>query len=308
VVVSRRGGHTTGERSTTRRRWRWKGSPASGLDRVGTWTTRRTFHAVSEPVSVAVGTGVAAEHGLSLMGLCLGNGENKGDVVVIDEGHEGVVFVDGEDGFFYQVDEAGLVGDVVDGGVDGNDHFAHLLALGVNLALDLQIADTALLGVGTEDIVVLVDETIELVLEALNVGLLVVDLELQVGREDGHDFVTFGSLASRGPLATLVARVLGGRLVEEAVASFTHGIAHRSFGPGDLGFAGAVLDEFGDTSAGGHGVEGRLEVGAGLHVAFRCRHDDRDVILGRPLPIHGYRRSGMDHETWVLKSSELCGV
>lgn len=55
-------------------------------------------------------------------------------------------------------------------------------------ALNLEVTDTALLGVRTEDVIVLVDETIELVLEVLDAGTLVSNLELQVSREYGHDF------------------------------------------------------------------------------------------------------------------------
>lgn len=55
-------------------------------------------------------------------------------------------------------------------------------------ALNLEVTDTALFGVRTEDVIVLVDETIELVLEVLDAGTLVSNLELQVSREDGHDF------------------------------------------------------------------------------------------------------------------------
>ena len=54
--------------------------------------------------------------------------------------------------------------------------------------LDLEVADSALLGVRTEDVVVLVDETVELVLQGFDVGALVRDLELQVCAEHGHNF------------------------------------------------------------------------------------------------------------------------
>jgi len=45
-----------------------------------------------------------------------------------------------------------------------------------------------------------------------------------------------------------------------------------TFGPGDLGFAGTVLDKFGDTSAGGHCVERSFEVGAGFDI---CEEERR---------------------------------
>lgn len=89
--------------------------------------------AVAEPVRVALGTGVAAELRVGLEVALVLDGENQGDVVVIDEGHEGVVLGHGEHGLAHQVDEAGLVGDVVDGGVDGDDDLAQLAALVVEL-------------------------------------------------------------------------------------------------------------------------------------------------------------------------------
>jgi len=182
---------------------------------------------------VSLWAGVAAQLGNSLVVL-VGQGQDQRDVVVIDEGHEGVVLSHGEHSLAHQVDEASLVGDVVDGGVDGDDDFAQLVALIVKSALDLEVADAALLGVGAEDVVVLVDEAIELVLQGLDAGLLVVDLELQVSGEHWHDLVTFRGLASRSPEAALVAGVLGGGLLEESIADFANSFAHGSLAPGNL--------------------------------------------------------------------------
>lgn len=89
--------------------------------------------AVAEPVRVALGTGVAAELGIGLEAALVLDGENQGNVVVIDEGHEGVVLGHGEHGLTHQVDEAGLVGDVVHGGVDGDDDLAQLAAFIIEL-------------------------------------------------------------------------------------------------------------------------------------------------------------------------------
>lgn len=89
--------------------------------------------AVAEPVSMALGTGVAAELRVGLEVALVLDGENQGNVVVIDEGHEGVILGHGEHGLAHQVDEAGLVGDVVHGGVDGNDHLAQLAAFVIKL-------------------------------------------------------------------------------------------------------------------------------------------------------------------------------
>lgn len=54
-------------------------------------------------------------------------------------------------------------------------------------ALDLQVANAALLGVWTEDVVVLVDQAIKLMLKGLDAGALVDNLELQVGGEHWDD-------------------------------------------------------------------------------------------------------------------------
>lgn len=197
---------------------------------------------MSESVSMTIRAGVAAEHGFSLVA-----GEElrkyQFDVVVIDEGHEGIILVHGEDSLPHEVDETSLIGDVVHGGVDGDDDFAHLGAGGVKSALDLEIANATFLGVGTEDIVVLVHEAIELMLEVLNVGSEVGDLELKVGRIYWHDFVTLWGLSDWAPLSSLVAGVFWGRFVEETVSCFTDGVTHGSFGPGDLRFAGTILDQ-----------------------------------------------------------------
>lgn len=64
----------------------------------------------------------------------MGVGKDQGDVVVIDEGHEGVVLGHGVHGLTHQVNEARLVGDVVDRGVDGDDNLAQLCALIIKLS------------------------------------------------------------------------------------------------------------------------------------------------------------------------------
>jgi len=176
---------------------------------------------------------VAAEHWFSLEFL-LADWKDKLNIVVINEGHEGIILCDSEHGFLDKVDESRLVSDVVHRGIDGDNNFAQFLACIIKSALDLDITNTALFGVWAEDIVVFVDETIELVLEVLNAGTAVSDLELKVGREDWDDFVTFWCFASWCPYATLVTGVLGGGLVEETETILAHGVAHGSLAPGDL--------------------------------------------------------------------------
>ena len=69
---------------------------------------------------------VAAERRLGLVALALAlpDGQDELDVVVVDEGHEGVVLGDGAERLADDVDEALLVGDVVDRRVDG-EHDVH---------------------------------------------------------------------------------------------------------------------------------------------------------------------------------------
>jgi len=151
---------------------------------------------------------VTAKHGLSLEFL-LSDGKNKLNIIVINEGHESIILSDSEHSFTNKVDESRLVSDVEYRGVNGEDNFAHLLAFIIKSALDLDIANTALLGVWAEDVVVLVDEAIELVLQVLDAGAAVSDLELQVGGEHRDDFVTFWCASSGCPDTALVAGVLG---------------------------------------------------------------------------------------------------
>jgi len=179
---------------------------------------------------------VAAQHRLRLEVL-LSDRQDKLNVVVINEGHEGIVLIDCEDSFTDKVDESSLVGDIVYRGVDGDNDFTQLLAFIIKSTLDLQIANATLLGVWAEDIVVLVDKAIELVLQILDAGASVSDLELKVSREHGDDFVTLWGTSSGGPDTTLVAGVLGCWLIEETIADLAHGVAHGSLAPGDLVFA-----------------------------------------------------------------------
>lgn len=68
--------------------------------------------------------------------LILSFGQDKCDVVVINEGHEGVVTGDGENSFAHQLNEACLVSDVVDGCVDSDDDLAHFGASVIKLKKD----------------------------------------------------------------------------------------------------------------------------------------------------------------------------
>jgi len=210
---------------------------------------------------------MTAKHGLRFEVL-VSDGKDKLNIVVINEGHESIVLVDGEHSFTDKVDESSLVSDVVHRGVDGDDDFAQLLAFIIKSTLDLEITNTALFGVGAEDVVVFVDEAIELVLQVLDAGAAVSDLELKVGREHRDNFVTFWGTSSWSPDTTLVTGVLGGGLIEETVSDFAHSVAHGSLAPGDLVVAGAIMDDLRHTSAGGHGVDGGFEVGASLHICF----------------------------------------
>jgi len=176
---------------------------------------------------------VTAEHGFRFEVL-VSDGQDKFNVVVINEGHESVVLVDGEHSFTDKVDESSLVSDVVHRSVDGDNDFAQLLAFIIKSTLDLEITNTALFGVGAEDVVVFVDEAIELVLQVLNAGAAISDLELQVGREHRDNFVTFWGTSSWSPDTTLVTGVLGCGLIEETVADLAHSVAHGSLAPGDL--------------------------------------------------------------------------
>ena len=76
---------------------------------------------------------MTAELWLSLVVAGVKRRKHELDVVVIDEGHESVVLVNGEDSLAYQVDEASLVCDVVHGCVDGDDHLTQFVALSVQL-------------------------------------------------------------------------------------------------------------------------------------------------------------------------------
>lgn len=76
--------------------------------------------------------GVAAELWLCLE-VRLWDGEYESDVVVIDEGHESIVIQHSEHSLAHQLNEACLIGDVVDWGVDGDDNLAQLTALLVKL-------------------------------------------------------------------------------------------------------------------------------------------------------------------------------
>lgn len=76
--------------------------------------------------------GVAAQLWLSLE-VGVWDGEDESDVVVINEGHEGIVIKYCEHSLADQLDEACLIGDVVDWGVDGDDDLAQLAALLVKL-------------------------------------------------------------------------------------------------------------------------------------------------------------------------------
>ena len=91
--------------------------------------------AVSEPVGVTLWAFLAAEHrlGLGPLPLAAENGQHQLDVVVVDEGHEGVVLGDGAERLSDDVDEAVLVGDVVDRRVDGEDDLSQRFALLVQL-------------------------------------------------------------------------------------------------------------------------------------------------------------------------------
>lgn len=86
---------------------------------------------------MALGAGVAAQlrAGLESSGLL---GQDEGNVVVINEGHEGVVLGDSEYSLAHQLDEASLVSDVIDGSVDGDDDLAHLAAVLIELQKDMR--------------------------------------------------------------------------------------------------------------------------------------------------------------------------
>ena len=63
---------------------------------------------------------------------------------------------------------------------------------------------------------------------------------------------------------------------DEVVVHSTFNNIHRykyflTFGPSDARFAGAILDQFRHTPAGGHGVEGSFEVRAGFDIWKRKR-------------------------------------
>lgn len=210
---------------------------------------------------------VTAKHWLSLEFL-LPDRQHKLDVVVINEGHESIIFSNCEHGLTDKIDESSLVSNVVHRGIDGNDDFAQLLACIIKSTLDLDITNAALLGVWAEDVIVLVDEAIELVLEVLDAGAAISDLELEVGREHWDDFVTFWCFASGCPDTALVAGVLRGRLIEEPEAVLAHSVAHGSLAPGDFVVTGSIMDDLRHTSAGGDGVDGGLEVRASLHIVI----------------------------------------
>lgn len=214
---------------------------------------------------MALGASVTTQLRIGLE-IILSIRQDEGDVIVINEGHEGVVTGDGEHGFTHKLNKTCLVSDVVDGCVDGDDDLAHFGSVLIKCALNLEVANAAFLRVRTEDIIVLVYKTIELVLQVLDAGALISNLELQVSREYGDDFVTLGSLALGVPCTSCVARVLGSRFDEESVANLAHSVTHRSFAPGDLVFAGTIMDDFRYTATSGDCVEGCLEVGASLHI------------------------------------------
>ena len=90
---------------------------------------------MSEPVGVALWALLAAEHrlGLGPLPLTAEHRQNQLDVVVVDERHEGVVLGDGAERLSDDVDEAVLVGDVVDRRVDGEDDLGQRFALLVQL-------------------------------------------------------------------------------------------------------------------------------------------------------------------------------
>ena len=77
---------------------------------------------------MSLGTGMAAQLrvGLESWARC---GEDQGDVVVINEGHEGIVIWDSEHSLTHQLDKASLISDVVDRCVDGDDDLAQLAAI-----------------------------------------------------------------------------------------------------------------------------------------------------------------------------------
>jgi len=187
----------------------------------------------SKSVSMAGWALVATEHRLRFEVL-VSDGEDKFNVVVINESHESIVLVDGEYSFADKVDESSLVSDVVNRGIDGDDDFAEFLAFIIKSALDLEITDTALFGVWAEDVVVFVDEAIELVLEVLDAGTSVSDLELEVGGEYRDNFVTFWGTSSWSPGTTLVTGVFGRGFVVETEADLAHSVAHGSLAPGDF--------------------------------------------------------------------------
>lgn len=193
----------------------------------------RASYTESKSVSMAGWALVAAEHRLRFEVL-VSDWEDKFNVVVIDKSHESIVFVDGEYSFTDKVDESSLVSDVVHRGIDGDDDFAQLLAFIIKSTLDLEITNSALFGVWAEDVVVFVDEAIELVLEVLDAGTTVSDLELEVGREHRDNFVTFWGSTRWSPDTTLVTGVLGRGLIVETEANFAHSVAHGSLAPGDL--------------------------------------------------------------------------
>ena len=81
---------------------------------------------------MTIGTRVAAELGLGLEAR-VGGGQHELYVVIIDEGHESVVLVNGQNGLSHEIDESSLVSDVVDWGVNSDDNFAQLFTLMINL-------------------------------------------------------------------------------------------------------------------------------------------------------------------------------
>lgn len=61
------------------------------------------------------------------------DGEDESDVVVIDEGHEGIVIEHCQYSLAHQFDKACLISNVVDWGVDGDDDLTQLTAFLVKL-------------------------------------------------------------------------------------------------------------------------------------------------------------------------------
>lgn len=97
--------------------------------------------AVSETVSMTIWARVTAEHGFSLVLRVVSSGQDKFDVIIINKGHESVVLVHGEDSLLYQVDEASLVSDVVNGSIDSDDNFAQLIARSVSLKIGVDASE-----------------------------------------------------------------------------------------------------------------------------------------------------------------------